>query len=53
MTLGDYDGDGKADMAVWREADGTWDIKSSVNGETLARRHSQAGDKPVTLSARP
>jgi hypothetical protein len=34
---GDYDGDGKTDLAVWRKGDGTWRISYSGGGDLVKR----------------
>ena len=42
----DYDGDGRTDIAVFRQATGMWYIKGSTDGR-MDTSWGQAGDIPV------
>ena len=48
---GDYDGDGKADLVVWRPADGNWFICSSTNNfdctQNTIVQFGLPGDMPI------
>ena len=44
---GDYDGDGKTDLAVWTPSSGQWVIVFSGTGKTVARQWGLPGDTPI------
>ena len=48
IAPGDYDGDGKYDWAVWREAEGKWYVRCSRDNSVRTVPHGQKGDTPVT-----
>jgi hypothetical protein len=47
-TPGDYDGDGKTDISVFRSSAGDWYRLNSNNNTSSVIHFGQAGDKPVS-----
>ncbi|HEX8998826.1 MAG TPA: VCBS repeat-containing protein, partial [Blastocatellia bacterium] len=45
----DYDGDGKADAAIWQAATGNWEIVRSSDGKTVSKVYGRSGDTPVPV----
>jgi hypothetical protein len=43
----DYDGDGKADIAIWRPTDGNWWRVASSTGAITAFNYGVNGDRPA------
>jgi hypothetical protein len=44
---GDYDGDGRSDIAIWRSSNGFWFIVRSASGTGAVQGWGLAGDRSV------
>lgn len=47
VVQNDYGGDGKVDIAVWRDSTGVWYIRNSRDLTTRTVQWGSSGDEPV------
>lgn len=47
VTAFDFDGEGPADLSLFRPSDGTWYIDTSGPATPISRQFGQSGDKPA------
>ena len=52
-AAGDYDGDNREDLAVYRPSTGEWYISQSSNSAALIRRYGAKGDLPAPTYDKP
>ena len=50
LTPGDYDGDAKSDLAIWRPAEGRYYIRRSLDGGMTAINWGALNDYPIANS---
>jgi hypothetical protein len=46
-TVGDYDGDGKADISIWRPETATFQFQSSNTNQIVAFPFGQSNEIPI------
>ena len=47
FVQGDYDGDDRTDVAIWRQSTGFFEVKSSLTGQVSYTNWGIAGDLPI------
>jgi hypothetical protein len=52
-VVGDYDGDGKADVSVYRPTNFVWYRLNSGNGQFFAQQFGAGNDRPISAAYLP